>query len=78
MLNPVLSTVQKAMVKEIWNNPSNNDETLVKKFDIAINGAALKKCAGSIWLDDQVRNLIFLFLYFVSSHIFFSYTCMYV
>ena len=60
--DPVLSAVQKAMVKEIWNNPSNNDETLVKEFDLEIKGAALKKCDGRTWLDDQVDNLTFLFL----------------
>ena len=67
MLNPVLSTVQKAMVKEIWSNPRNNDETFVKKFDLEIKGASLKKCAGIEWLDDQVGNFFFFFfLYFVS------------
>ena len=61
MLNPVLSTAQKKMVKEIWSNPQNNDETLVKEFDLEIKGADLKRCAGREWLNDQVANLIFFF-----------------
>ena len=60
LLNPVLSIALKVMVKEIWNNPCNNDDTLVNDFGIVIKGSALKTCAGTTWLNDEVGNVIFL------------------
>ena len=50
------------MVKEIWNNGSNIDETLVKGFDLEIKGADLKRCDGHTWLDDKVGYFFFFFV----------------
>ena len=44
---------------QIWNNPRNDDELLVKAFGLAIKGVSLKKCQGRTWLDDQVINFYF-------------------
>ena len=44
---------------QIWSNPRNDDELLVKAFGFAIKGVSLKKCQGNTYLDDLVINFYF-------------------
>ena len=54
-----LSAVQKTIVNQIWDNPRNDDDLLVKAFGYEIKGVSLKRCKGRTFLDDQVINFYF-------------------